>query len=700
MKPEVSIIIPTYNRLEFVRDSVLSAIHQTDSCEVIVVEDGSDESVFIEIATMLQQVEFNNRVRLIQQKHLGVCTARNRGVQEANGELIQFLDSDDLLHPRKIEVQKAILNSDPSLDMCYCLDEYFLKAPGDLATLWNVPSAENHLDRFLWGDPVWCTGSPLWRRSAIEKIGGWPDDLKIGFYDDWVFHIRAILNKINYVYVPLVLHYVRDHPLQRLSLTGRLTDLEKSKSDAVKLISSELKNRELTTSRKDALSATLLFSADTLLTNRFKREGQQAIQLASKYEGSAEMKFLIFMFKLVSRLPVYKLFCKPFRRLLRRRLFQKRGFWKLQKAAKNNLPNEANIKAVLSDLTQRSDLEKISVIICTHNGAAKLKKTLTSRLNQTLIRDLYEIIIVDNGSTDDTRDYIDSLSKERVHPIKYIFEGELGLHFARHAGARAAEGEWLLFTDDDASADAEWLSNYWNAIQKHPAMKAAGGPARPRWDLTPDEWLKRVVGDSSFFPALALMELFSDFRLTPDGLFFGVNLAIKKDVLFSLGGFNPDAFGAVWLGDGESGLLRKLLEKGMHVGYVSDAIVYHHIPPERLTVKYLKQWSRNWGATEAYSKYSQQMPSTLRLMIDLFASMILRTPKIMYIVLRHGGKRDWLSIHRIMWVQYALEQMRYTYRLITSRRFREFVARKDWLNSPVIESVPQMKVTVTPQRSK
>jgi glycosyltransferase involved in cell wall biosynthesis len=236
MKPEVSIIIPTYNRTDFVLDSLLSAAKQTfANCEILIIDDGSEREALSKIEEILQHPEIKSKARLIKQSHSGVCNARNKGIQEARGNYIQFLDSDDLLHPRKIEVQKTVLDSDSALDMCYSLDEFFKEKIGDVNLLWNIHSAEFHLDRFLWDDAVWSTGSPLWRRSSIEKIGGWPEELLFGFFDDWELHIRAICEGICYVYVPLVLYYVRDHGLPRISSHESKVILEKSKSDAARL---------------------------------------------------------------------------------------------------------------------------------------------------------------------------------------------------------------------------------------------------------------------------------------------------------------------------------------------------------------------------------------------------------------------------------------------------------------------------------
>ena len=134
---------------------------------------GSD----IDLDVALQQVrEFSSAdvtLRLIRQAKAGAPAARNRGLQESEGEFVQFLDSDDLLHPEKLDKQAAMLESDPSLDMVFCLDEWFADAIGDMGLLWNAPDGTAEMDRFPWNDVVWNCGSPLWRRAALERVGLW-----------------------------------------------------------------------------------------------------------------------------------------------------------------------------------------------------------------------------------------------------------------------------------------------------------------------------------------------------------------------------------------------------------------------------------------------------------------------------------------------------------------------------------------------
>ena len=241
----------------------------------------------------------------------------------------------------------------------------------------------------------------------------------------------------------------------------------------------------------------------------------------------------------------------------------------------------------------------ISLVIPTYNRAGVLKRALDSAMN--LDFQDYEIIVVDNGSTDATPVIVGDLQDNTGgHIFRYVLEPRVGLHNARHAGVWTAKGDILIFTDDDATFAPGWLRAYADAFDTHPEMVAAGGPVRPVWEHPPPRWLLQFMGDAKTFGTLSLMEPYDGFRLDPDGIFFGVNMAIRRDALLELGGFNPESFGDVWLGDGETGLNYRIWEHKMVIGYVPDALVYHHIPPERTTVKYLRLRAANQGVCDLY----------------------------------------------------------------------------------------------------
>src|SRR5262245_49986268 len=130
-----------------------------------------------------------------------------------------------------------------------------------------------------------------------------------------------------------------------------------------------------------------------------------------------------------------------------------------------------------------------SIIIPTLNRCEVLKNAVSSLLRQTWPTDQHEVIVVDNGSVDRTRHYVEELAKETKVPVRLIYEPRIGLHNARNAGSRAARGEVLIFTDDDATFDPDWVQAYVEAFSMYPTMMAAGGPVRPFWEAPPPRWL-------------------------------------------------------------------------------------------------------------------------------------------------------------------------------------------------------------------
>ena len=115
-----------------------------------------------------------------------------------------------------------------------------------------------------------------------------------------------------------------------------------------------------------------------------------------------------------------------------------------------------------------------SVIICTHNRASSLVRTLQAVLEQDFQASDMEVIVVDNASTDDTKETVQSISQNALFPVKYLFEPTLGLSHARNAGLRQALGKIVVFTDDDALPRTQWIRNLTKAYDD-PEIKAAGG---------------------------------------------------------------------------------------------------------------------------------------------------------------------------------------------------------------------------------
>lgn len=163
--PPVSVVIPTFNTpAEFLREAALSAAEQTPPpLEVIVVDDGSTSTL---------TVPDHRLIRVVHQPNRGPSAARNRGVHEARGELVAFLDADDLWHPGKLAAQSAAMR-DPDIGLCSC-DFDVLNADGTIRDGWGGDGGS--YQQLLGGNSVHTSGVVV-RRARIIEVGGFDESL-------------------------------------------------------------------------------------------------------------------------------------------------------------------------------------------------------------------------------------------------------------------------------------------------------------------------------------------------------------------------------------------------------------------------------------------------------------------------------------------------------------------------------------------
>lgn len=328
-------------------------------------------------------------------------------------------------------------------------------------------------------------------------------------------------------------------------------------------------------------------------------------------------------------------------------------------------------------------MQRISIVVPTYNRANTLRITLDSLITQNYPEDMYEIIVADNNSTDDTRSVVESSNaNKRGVKVRYLLEPRQGVHYARNSAAKVALNELLYYTDDDVSFDPGWVAAYAEAFAEHPEMAAAAGPVRPIWEQPPPQWLLDYMGNSKSFGILSLMEPYDTFQLNTRGYFFSCNMAIWKTVLKARGGFHPEATGDVWLGDGESGLNKEMWAEGDLIGYVPDALVYHHIPPSRMTVGYFCRRMANEGACTEYARFHEGIPGSVGLALRITRIGLLLVRQALMTPARLIIRRDRFAMLRLrMGLAYNLSRIRYVLRLSHDRQLRELVTRKNWLET-------------------
>ncbi|HOO52557.1 MAG TPA: glycosyltransferase family 2 protein, partial [Alphaproteobacteria bacterium] len=219
----------------------------------------------------------------------------------------------------------------------------------------------------------------------------------------------------------------------------------------------------------------------------------------------------------------------------------------------------------------------ISVVICTFNRASYLELAIESLLHQTVSLDYYEILVVDNASTDETASLV---NKYRDHGVAYLFEPQLGLSRARNTGWKHAKGAWVAYLDDDAIASRWWVEKILNFLSLETKNVAAiAGPIGLIWSAERPCWMCDQL--QSF---LGFLDHGNVTRvLCSQEAIVGANSVFNRKYLERANGFSLE-FGRVGktLLSNEEVLLREAIEKlGGNIFYVADALVWHHVQLER-----------------------------------------------------------------------------------------------------------------------
>lgn len=229
-----------------------------------------------------------------------------------------------------------------------------------------------------------------------------------------------------------------------------------------------------------------------------------------------------------------------------------------------------------------------SVIVCTYNRAASLAQTLRCLAAQQVRPDLvWEVVVVDNNSRDDTRSVVQAASA--LNPlVRYEFESSQGLSHARNHGIEVSQGRVILFTDDDVCPEPDWVATVLSEMDRL-LCDACGGYIAPVWEKTPPAWLTE-----RFYGYLAIrMDTRGPFPITEAAdAPFGANMAFRRHVFEKVGAFdtNRGRKGAE-LASGEDGeLFERILKAGFKAMWLPNARVHHKVEAFRVEKRYFRSW--------------------------------------------------------------------------------------------------------------
>jgi glucosyl-dolichyl phosphate glucuronosyltransferase len=270
----------------------------------------------------------------------------------------------------------------------------------------------------------------------------------------------------------------------------------------------------------------------------------------------------------------------------------------------------------------------ISVIIPTFNRASLLKLTLNSIVNQTLQQDEFEVLVIDNASTDSTKEVTLSFEKSFKH-LRYIYEAAPGLHAGRHRGMKESRGEILVFADDDIDALPVWLEGIKESFQDA-SVGMVGGKNIPNYESEPPPWMDQLwetTPDGKYITYFSLLDFGDQVKSIDPRFVFGCNFSVRKDLLQKIKGFHPDGMPGPMLrfrGDGETFVAEQVQAAGYKTIYHPKASVKHWVPASRMNRDYIKKRAYAEGITRSYSDTRKHLLTSEPGLLKLLKSKISR----------------------------------------------------------------------------
>lgn len=416
--PRVSVVIPSYNGDRYLSQAIDSVLSQTYSnYEIVIVDDGSTDNTSNIIQHYIDTHQNPSLIRYILQSNQGVAAARNRGIQEARGELIALLDQDDVFLPEKLAHQVDCFDANPRVAIVnsgWRLIDQNNHNISDIEPWHNLPDLT--LETWITRTPI-LPSSLMFRRECWEAVGGF--NSRFNGVDDVDFIWRLGLQGYSAIWLPEITVNYRQHEQtvsnqkarERANLILSLHDYFFSQPN----LSDEILQLE-----KPARYETLTWMAWHLYHTNHPQAMAEFLQKSLLY---TPYTVAITISDWVHRFIGY---CQGYGYELELEKFYNLPQWK---------------QLIIENIPQNKP--RVSVIIPAYNCEQYIKQCVKSVLEQTYTN--YEVIVIDDGSQDQTREIL----KHFFPVIKYIYQDNQGAAKARNHGCEIAQGEFLAFLDGD-----------------------------------------------------------------------------------------------------------------------------------------------------------------------------------------------------------------------------------------------------------
>lgn len=292
----------------------------------------------------------------------------------------------------------------------------------------------------------------------------------------------------------------------------------------------------------------------------------------------------------------------------------------------------------------------LSLILPTFNRADMLGDVLRGLTSQTANPGTYEVIVIDDGSTDETAAVTRSFQGSATR-VRYVHQENAGLNTGRNRGAEEADADLLSYLDDDVYVGPDFVSALLTGFATHADAQALGGRIVLHFEGPVPSWLtSRLRLYLSEFDRGDNVEV-----LNAPEYPRGANFAVRRELVARVGGFVPalDRRGTSLISSGEQEFFQRVHRAEQKIVYWPTATVRHRVPPERLTVDYFRRRARAQGVSDALLESARRSPQDL-------SREVIRTARILPITAQ-GLARGWGTINARLWWAYCQGRLKTTW---------------------------------------
>lgn len=249
---------------------------------------------------------------------------------------------------------------------------------------------------------------------------------------------------------------------------------------------------------------------------------------------------------------------------------------------------------VVNKIIQEIRNSMLTVLLATRNRAGILREVLETYCRLQPPGSGWKLVVVDNGSTDDTSEVIASFVGRL--PLQSVVEPSVGKNCALNTGLPLIEGDLVVFSDDDVFPRSDWLIELRKAADHQEAYAIFGGTILPRWEVAPPKWVEWLDLAPIFTITPSWMK---EGELAPDyvTLVQGPNMALRSNVFRSGARFDPSIGprGSEYAMGSETELILRFSRQGYRAWYVQSSVVEHFVRKEQMDENWILRRAIRWG---------------------------------------------------------------------------------------------------------